>query len=228
MPAKKKTTRKTGVQKSNEEPKAYMVEEIKDVEQNTPRSHPSRKIIYFIVGIIVILLVSYFGKGIFLAGLVNGHPITRWQLDRELEKKDASTTLDNLVNEILIESELSKQKVDINNTEVDKELNSIRQNLPTNTSLEEALKQQGMTMDDLKKQIIVKLKVERILDPKVSISNKETEDFITQNPSSLSSTDSAQQKDEAREILRQQKLGTTFNSWLLDLKTKASILKFSL
>ena len=202
---------------------------LSSVVEESVTSKPSQKKL-FILGLVVIVIVVLFFllKSYFLAAVVNNHPIFRWQLDRELEKRYGTQILDNLVTEKLIDQEASKAKINITKADMDSEIKTVTASLPEGTDLATALKSEGLSMEDFTQQISIKLKAERILNPKITITDQELEDFASKSASLFTSSDSAKQKVEAETILRQQKLGDAFSAWLEEIKTKAKILKFSL
>lgn len=196
------------------------------VEESVSKKSPSKKFFYLGFAIILIAIALFLTKSFFIAAVVNNHPIFRWQLDRELEKKYGAQFLDNLVTENLINQEAGKLKVNITKDDINKEVESVKQTLPQGTDLETALKSQNMTMDDFLKQVKIKLQAEKILNPKISITDDEIQKFASESAAYLSSSDSAKQKEEATVLLRQQKLGDAFSAWIQELKAKAKILEF--
>ncbi|MDP2649265.1 MAG: hypothetical protein Q8P10_00315, partial [bacterium] len=62
------------------------------------------------IGLIVVILAvgAFFLKGLFVAALVNGEPITRVAIISELEKQGGKQALSSLVNQVLILQEAKK------------------------------------------------------------------------------------------------------------------------
>lgn len=220
----RKVTKKVGKRKTTEEISPEVLNSV--VEESVSEKTPSKKFFYLGLALIIIVAILFFFKSLFLAAMVNGKPIFRWQLDRELEKRYGTQILDNLVTETLINQEAGKLKVKTTQEDINKELEAVKKTLPEGTELETALKAQNMTMEDFLKQIKIKLQAENILNPKISITDEEIAKFASESAAYFTSTDSAQQRQEATNILRQQKLGEAFNSWLQELESKAQILKF--
>lgn len=222
MPRKvtKKTSRKKTIENINPE----VLDSV--IEDSVTAKAPSKKFFFLGLAIIIVAITLFLTKSLFLAAVVNGRPIFKWQLDRELEKRYGAQILDNLITEKLINQEADKLKIKTTQEDINKELEAVKQTLPQGTNLETALKSQGMTMDDFLKQIKIKLQAEKILNPKISITDAEIEEFASKSAAFLTSTDSAKQKEEATTLLRQQKLGQVFNEWLKEIQSKAQILKF--
>lgn len=198
-------------------------------EDITPTTkNPSKKFFYLGLTIIIVAIALFLTKSLFLAAVVNGRPIFKWQLDRELEKRYGVQILDNLITEKLINQEANKLKIKTTQEDLNKELDAVKQTLPQGTDLETALKSQNMTMDDFLKQVKIKLQAENILNPKITTTDAEIEEFASKSAAFLTSTDSGKQKEEATTLLRQQKLGQVFNEWLKEIQSKAQILKFPL
>jgi parvulin-like peptidyl-prolyl isomerase len=189
------------------------------------------------VGLIVVILAAvgsglYFGKSYFVAAVVNGKPITRLAVVSELEKQDGKTVLDSLIEKELILQEAKKNNVSVTDAQVATEIGSITTLLKQqNTTLDAALVSKGMTMADLKDQIIIQKSVEAILGPKIQISDAEVKDYFDQNlqyfKDNISKTVTLEQAtSQIKDQLFQQKLSTQYSTWIADLKAKAKIMQF--
>ena len=185
------------------------------------------KLFINILVVILILLfpIIFFAKNIFLAALVNGTPITRLTVIKELEKQNGKRALDALVNQELIFQAAKKKNLEIKPAVVDQEVKKIETNTAKQGgNLDEILKAQGMTRNDLKNQIKVQLTVEKLLADKIKISQKEIDQFIQANTSEEEgSTQKPPTKDEAKDQLRQQKLQKEATAWIEQLKKNAKI-----
>ena len=188
--------------------------------------HKNKSFKYFlIIGIILLFAIIYFAKSLFLAALVNGTAITRLSVIRELEKQNGKRVLDSLVNQELIFQAAKKKNLEIKPAAVDQEVKKIETNTAKQGgNLDEILKAQGMTRNDLKNQIKVQLTVEMLLADKIKISQKEIDQFIQANTSEEEgSTQKPPTKDEAKDQLRQQKLQKEATAWIEQLKKNAKI-----
>lgn len=189
----------------------------------------NRKTIPFLV-IIIILIITllYVFKGIFVAALVNGEPITRLSVVKELEKQSGKAILDNLITKKLILQEARKRKVVVPQTEIDSELKKIETNLKSQgTTLDQALQLQGMTKTQLNDEIKIQLSIQKMVEGNIRISDKEIGEFITENKENFpEGSTEAQMKDQAKESLKQQKLQEKTQTFLAELQKKAKILNF--
>ena len=180
------------------------------------------------MGVLVFITVVFLAKGLFIAAFVNGTPITRFALIKELEKQGGKRVLDSLVTRELILQEAKKKKVVVSSSEVDREIKKIEENTSKQgQNLDQLLTLQGMTRNDLKDQIRVQLTVEKLLASKTKVSDKEVDEFIQKNtPETEDETQKAPTKDEAREQLRQQKLQMEAPALIEQLKKNAKISTF--
>ncbi len=188
----------------------------------------NRKTVSFL-GLIIILAVAllYVFKGVFVAALVNGEPITRLSVIKSLEKQSGKATLDNLITKKLILQEARKRNVLVNQSEIDSEIKKIEANLKAQgTTLDQALELQGMTRKQLNEEIRIQLSIQRMVSSNLKVSDKEVADFLTTNKEQFSEgITEAQMKNQAKEQIKQQKLQEKTQAFLADLQKKAKILK---
>src|SRR3972149_1104298 len=169
--------------------------------------------------------LGYLGRGLFVVALVNGTPISRLAVGRELEKQGGSETLDNLVVKSLIFQEARKKGVTVSQQELDLELSRINDIVSKQgMTLDEALALQNQSKNDLIEQIKLQKTVERILADKIAVTEEEVNDYFDKNKELFD--DGAKLEDVSGEIrnqLAQTKLSSAYQSWITDLKASASI-----
>ena len=184
------------------------------------------KILLFAFATIVILL--FFLKSWLVVAIVDNHPITRFYLDRELERQGGKQVLEGKITEILISQEAARQKIIVSQEEINQKISQIEEQLkPQGQNLEAVLAMQGQTKKDLEKQIKLQVLVEKLLGKDISISEQAITDYFDKNKDSY--TKSAKLEDKKEEIqntLRNQALSEKFQPWLEDLKSKAKIYYF--
>jgi len=68
-----------------------------------------------LIGLLVVVLVvaAFLLKGLFIAALVNGQPISRFTVISELEKQSGKQALTSLVNQTLIFQEAKKKNITV-------------------------------------------------------------------------------------------------------------------
>jgi parvulin-like peptidyl-prolyl isomerase len=185
------------------------------------------KPLYIAIGVAVILIIValFFAKGIFVAATVNGSPISRWSVIKELEKQGGKQALEAIIDKKLIETELNKQKVTATKEEVDAEIEKIKAQVASQGgTLEAALTQQGMTEEKLREQITIQKKLERVLADKVAVTDIEVNAYIKDSKAIPHDKETMEDfKKETIEQLRQQKFQQEAQKWVSDLTASAKI-----
>ena len=121
-------------------------EENKPAYINLKFKKPKPLVIAIGVAVVLILVALFFAKGIFVAATVNGSPISRLSVVKELEKQGGKQALGAIIDKKLIETELNKQKMSVTPAEIDEEIKKIEAQVSSQGgTLEMALAQQGMT-----------------------------------------------------------------------------------
>lgn len=185
------------------------------------------KLLLGALSVILFAGVAYFVKGWFVAAIVNGKPITRFAVIKQLEEAQGNASLESLITQSLVEQAAAKQKVNITKEDVTKEISSIEDSLKAqNQNLDEVLDAQGMTRTQLNEQIRYKALVEKLLGDKLNVTDDEITKYIADNKDSLPTEDETQVKDIVVQQLKQQKLADEYQNLIADLKDKAHITYF--
>ncbi len=185
------------------------------------------KPLYIAIGVAVILIIFalFFAKGIFVAATVNGSPISRLSVIKELEKQGGKQALEAIIDKKLIETELNKQKVSVTKEDVDVEIEKIKAQVTAQGgTLEMALAQQGLTEEKLREQITIQKKLEKLLADKVAVTEAEIDTYIKDSkaapPKDVKMEDFRKQISEQ---LKGQKFQQEAQKWVSDLTASAKI-----
>ena len=173
----------------------------------------------------LVALGLFFAKGLFIAATVNGNPISRLSVVRELEEHSGKQALESLIQRKLIEAELNKKGITITQEEIDIELKRIEgQVVSQGETLKDVLVAQGMTEEQLREQVAVQKKLEKLLADKTQVSDEELNAYIENNkitpPESVKIEDFRKQLSDQ---LKQQKFQQEAQKWVSDLITSAKI-----
>lgn len=181
----------------------------------------------FIIGLIVVVLIGlgFYFKGLFVAALVNGEPISRLAVIQDMEKRDGKQVLSSLITQTLILQEAKKKNIIIAQKELDDMIKKLADDLKKQgQNLDEALSAQGMTRKDLEGQFRLKKLVEKLLEKDIKVTDKEISDFVEKNKASIPTDMKEEQiKANAKDQLMQEKLSVKAQAWLADLNKKATI-----
>jgi foldase protein PrsA len=172
----------------------------------------------------IILVISYFFKGVFLAATVNGQPISRLSVIQKLEKQGGKNILDSLVTDTLIKSEAKKKGIVISEDEINQEIKTIEATVTQQGgTLEQALLQQGMTKESLKENVKNQKIIEKLIADKIKVTDAEVNKYIVDNQTSIEEGKEAETKKQIMDQLKQQKFQQEAQLWVASLKTAANI-----
>lgn len=178
---------------------------------------------YLILLILGLFLLAYYKKSLFVAVIIDGVPITNFEILDRLNKQFRNQTITQIINEKIILKEAGKNNVKVSTSEIDQKITELEKNVGGAETLNSLLTQQGQTRDLLKNQIKLQLTIEKLYRNEATVSAQEIENFIVENKNQLTATDSANQTKEAQEFLKQQKLSKIFNEKFQELRAKAKI-----
>lgn len=183
---------------------------------------PSRKT-YIIVLIAGLLLLALYNKSWFIAATLDGQPITTLELFSRMNQQFRTQTLNQIINEKMILMEASKKSVIVSSSEIDQKLKDLENQVGGSEIFKSLLAQQGQTRDSLKEQLRLQLIIEKLYQNEATVSAEEIDQFLETNQALLTSTDSAKQRIEAEESLRQQKISQIFSQKFQELRQQAKI-----
>ena len=224
--AKKKTVKKAPAKKSSLVKNSSRTST--SIENYSIKRFVTRRNAIAVLALIILGILLYVFKGFFVAASVNGQPITRIELIRELEKKSGKQTLDSLVTKNLILQEMRKKNITVTDAEVNAEMKKIEDALSKQgRTLSDALSQQGLTQQDLKEQLKIQKMIEKLFVKDVAVTDKEIDTYIEQNKDSLpQGQDEKTLRASVLAQLKQQKLTAKFQTWLQEIQKNAKIQYF--
>ena len=191
---------------------------------------PQIKPYYVVIGVIIVALLSllYYFKSFFIVAIVNGQPIWRSTLNNQMAKQYGQQMLDTLITETLIEQQAKNKGIMIDDDKVASETAKIEESVASQgQTLDQILILQGMTRDDLKKQLRLNLMVEQLAGSDASASAEEVTNYIKDNSTTLPKDLTGNKLTEyVANLLASQKKSQSIQSWLVNLKQGANIQTF--
>ena len=177
---------------------------------------------------IAILVGLYFYKSKVVVAWVNGRPVWRCSLNKEMESQIGQQVLDSLVTKQLILQAASKQKVKVKKEEIDESLETIRANLDSQgQELEAVLELQGISLNELKEQIKLQKLVDKLVGTESEVSEEEISQYITENREILPNDLTAEELNQrVKEQIKQQKLNQEVQDWLRGLQEEAKVVSW--
>lgn len=186
-------------------------------------STPSLVVAFLVI--IILLGGLYYFRSQFISATINGQPIWRLSLIRELEQQAGKDTLESLITKTLILQEAKKQNITASKEEIDQKMKELEESFTSQgQNLEELLEAQGLTRDQLREQIEIQLIIEKIVGEEVEVTDQELNDYIEANKDFFpEDSDPEEMRASLREQLKQEKANENIQSWLESLRNDAKI-----
>ncbi|TSC64195.1 MAG: SurA domain-containing protein [Microgenomates group bacterium Gr01-1014_93] len=186
----------------------------------------NRKKLFLILLIIGLLILISYKKGLLFAATVNNEPITTFELIQKLYVQGKERTINQMVNEKLLEQEAKKAGVKISAQEVEQKVADLEKQYGGKEGFEALLSQQGLNRDAVYKDTKFQLIVERLYEKEASPSSEDIQKFMEANKDNPEATDEAKFKQFATEQIKQQNLTKVFQEKFQELRSKAKITIF--
>jgi len=178
---------------------------------------------FILLAIVIYVVINY--RGVLVAAYVNGEPIGRLEVVRQLEAQGGAETLESLINEKLISQKAQKANISIDSNEINSKIAELEEEIiASGQSVDDILALQGMTREDLEDQLEFQIKVEKLLSGDIQISEEDVTSYIDENKDFLPEGMSEEElKDIAKAQLEQQELAERFSTWIQELRDEANV-----
>lgn len=178
--------------------------------------------------VVVLAVVVFACKGLFVAAVVNGQPISRLEVVSQLEKQNGKQALSDLVVNSLIFQEAQKRHIIVSQSDVDADIKTIQDQLKAQgVTLPDALAAKGLTQSDLVDQIKLQKLLDKMVGSTVKVTDDDVQAYIDKNQSSLPQDLSEDDlKKQVKSQLEQQQLQDKTQAFVADLQKKAKIMYF--
>lgn len=150
---------------------------------------------------------------------VDGETISEDELYDAMAEKYGADTLNSLINDVLIEKEVTKEKITVSNKEIESELEDLKDSYGGEAAFNEAISASGVTLSDVKKDVKDYIKVEKLLKPRITITDEEMKTYFEENKDSFAQAEQVKAShilvdDEktAKEIAKKLAAGADFAS----------------
>ncbi|MCM3700431.1 peptidyl-prolyl cis-trans isomerase [Paenibacillus macerans] len=193
---------------------------------------PIISLVLAVLLIVVLIKPPFAAKKAEAVATVNGVEITKDQLYNELVTQGGEQVLSGLIDQELINQEAKKKNITITDADIDAEIkDTYVAQFGSQEALDQALVQYGMTKDDLRSQIASQLKLTKLLEPQVKVTDDQIKQTFETYKDSFNTPEQVRAsiilvktEDEAKDIIKQLKGGADFaelaKSKSLDTATK--------
>lgn len=154
---------------------------------------------------------------------VNGEKITRGEYDRAVAAQSGSQILDNLVTDRLIKDEAKKRGITVDGQAVAKQMDDIRGRFSSDQEYQMALKQNGLTEDDLTQRVQVQQLAQQLVADKIQVTDDEITNQYNSNKDQYNGKSLNDVRDQIKSDLQQQKMQTALPPLINDLRSNAKI-----
>ncbi len=174
----------------------------------------------------VLIFGAYRLRKQIIVATVNGTPIYRWDLVKELETQGGSSVLDSLVTEELIKQEAGKKGVQVTDAEVNASIEELKKSFTEQgQDLDVLLEQQNISQEEFKEQIEFEVKLEKLIGD-IEITDEEVNETY-ENQKDMFGEDISEEEAKAsiRQQLKSEKQNTAIQELINTLKENANISK---
>ncbi len=166
----------------------------------------------------------------FVVALVNGQPLTRFEVIQELESQGGKQVSSSLITKDIIMQGFAKKNITVSQQEVDAEIRRISNQVKQQGgTLDQMLAAQGETQKSFEERVKIQLMAQKLFADKLKVSDSEVQSYIDNNkqdPTIANATDEAALHTQIKTQLGQQKLRDTFQAWVTQLEKNASVIHF--
>jgi len=117
---------------------------------------------------------------------VGNEKITSVELYESMKELYGVATLDTLISDTLIDLESEKNKVEVTDKELQKELDAIELQYGGEENLKAELGKANRTLDDLEEDVEIYLKMQELIKERIEVTDEEIKAYFEKNKESLS------------------------------------------
>jgi foldase protein PrsA len=182
------------------------------------------------IGALLLLLLLALGvvrfRYIIIPATVNGQPIFINSYIEKLHSAAGAQVINQLITEALLNQQANSQGVTVSPSEVEAEIAKIEEQFPEGESLDMMLSSQGMSRSELNEQLTLNLKVQKLLEDKIVVSDEEAEEYYAENKEFFADVTPEVALQQIKEDLKLQKLQQEISLWLDELRASSDVKVF--
>ncbi len=116
---------------------------------------------------------------------VNDVEITKDELYDALVEQNGDAALNALISEKIMLAEVEANKITVSDEEIQENIDEMKEYYGGEEAMNNALKQYNLTMDDMKENIVTNLQLQKVLEPYITITDEEIQEYFTANKAYL-------------------------------------------
>lgn len=173
---------------------------------------------YTILSMFLVLIISITGcSKESVVAKIDNNVITKDELYNVLVEQNGEQVLESLISEKVIELEAEKQKVEVSEEEIQKELDELKEAYGGEEVFNQAMTTYGYTLEALKDNITMNIKLKKLIEPTISISEEEISSYFEMNKETFSQEEQVkashilvETEEKAKEVIEKLKAGEDF------------------
>ncbi|MCM3724098.1 peptidylprolyl isomerase [Neobacillus cucumis] len=120
---------------------------------------------------------------------INGEKITKDELYTKLVKQYGSDTVDQMINDKIVEAEAGKKKISVSNSTINSEIDKLKEQYGGEDAFNQALVDNNTTLTALKNDVKNYLLIKKLLEPEIKITEDEMKTYFEQNKDSYATAE---------------------------------------
>lgn len=173
---------------------------------------------YTILSMFLVLIISITGcSKESVVAKIDNNVITKDELYNVLVEQNGEQVLESLISEKVIELEAEKEKVEVSEEEIQKELDELKEAYGGEEVFNQAMTTYGYTLEALKDNITMNIKLKKLIEPTISISEEEISSYFEMNKETFSQEEQVkashilvETEEKAKEVIEKLKAGEDF------------------
>ena len=181
-----------------------------------------------------ILLTGLAVLGVYQAGEKDKDPtlvkagdtsITQYQLYDEMKSMYGKQMIQELVAQALIKQEAKLQNITVAPEEMDKEIDSIKQQIGSEQAFQDYLKNMGMNEQKLREKLSILLTRDKLLDKAFPVTEEQIKQYYEENKASMGSPapELDKVKEQIKAALVDRNRGENYNQWLNSIQANHKV-----
>lgn len=162
-----------------------------------------------------------FNKLLYVAK-VDGVGVPKAEWEKMLKSRYGQNAARDLIEVYTIKGELKKAGIKVSDEETNAEIATIETQLG-GQSLDDVLKQQGMTLSDFRERIALQVGMKKLLSGRAVVTDEEVAEYIKAAGDNLEGSTDEEKAANAKKTLIDQKLGEEINTWFTELQGKVTV-----
>lgn len=175
--------------------------------------------------VLALAVGAFLARNYLIVATVNGTPIYRWDVVRQLESQYGQQAVDRVITETLISQKATEQGIVVEESEIDEQMNQIEEQVTSmGQTFDAALAAEGLTRDELRHQIRTQKQLEQLAGEPSEITDEDIQSYIDQNRDFLPEEATEEElQDIARQQLSSQQDQQHLQETLTNLRAEADI-----